>query len=930
MDKTRTRARLFRLLISLLLVAFSATMAVACAKNDPASEDLYVGLNYAVTDATPVYGEIVNPVVFICFADEDVSSVRSGVDEDLYDAFLGETDSVYDYYRALSFGRISVRSLFPDADGACFVYKAPYSRSHYAAVKKSASASRRYNEESTLLNNALRAAERYFDFSDVSLDVNGDGSVDSVTFLVSGSYDPSDSSAWGGLLWPHSWELSKITLSGLPASINGVKVDRYSFNFLDSVNVGVVSHEIGHVLGMPDLYHYDHDTGYLQVGPWDLMHSFTETPQFVLTHLRDKYLGVVRDGQIVDLKKSGTYRLRPVTLAGEEDTLAYRIVVSDTESIWIEYRNNSVSTYDSALPGSGLIVYRVNSSVSGNETGRYRNTYFPDEVYVYRPEVFGTGTRVKENNNLNVAYISPDNEHNKSLGGSDLTGKYNDRAIFLTNGVNTGISIVPDSISAEEIIFTVDVNGYGSSEISDMYVEGSPTINYGEDLHVRVKLKVKSSQTYITADPKNYTIDYNPELIGTQIATVHYVDEDNPDGVYCTFKLVIDDPIDVDGVAIETLPDSTEIAVGSTVDLTGLSIRVRYVSGTTNVVTYSVNGVANWSIEGVDVQKSGEYYAKITYLPFDVYVYVRIRVMSELSSLRIDEKNTSTVVDRAGGLSLNVIGVNADGSERLMLATEYDLGALDRTTLYTAQTVTVQAKEKDLSVKKTIWVVNASDFSGAAWETLPKTIYRFGEALDLSEGRIKLDFGSFSTVVPAENYFYLFDGGYSPTDRGKQTPVAEIFGERLEIDVVVLPPDGTLLSPLFDDVSVATNYVLFKNATFIDRAERTFSSYLDIRFTYTDGDLTYEINGYTFETLLDRNVRVELLNTDGQVIAKYRVFIFGDGNDDGRTDENDLDAWANALFTSTSYADVYLDADGDGIYSLTDFAVLTERYGGSV
>lgn len=921
-------ARVPKILLFLLLIVLMTAAGVSCGKNTAVLEE-YSSINYAVTDGKPVYGEVTNVVIFICFSNEDADAVSDKIDEDLIDIFEGEDNSLFDYYRDLSFGKIAVHSLFPSSGESCFVYKAPYARSHYAAVKKSASASKRYSEESSLLNGAIRAAQNYFSFGGRDLDVNDDGYVDSVTFLVSGGYDSSESGAWGGLLWPHSWELKKITSSGSPAKINGITVDRYSFNFIDSISVGVVSHEIGHVLGMPDLYHYDRDTGYLQVGQWDLMHSFCNTPQYTLTYLRAKYLDVLSEGAVVDLKKGGTYRLKPVTTAMETDVLAYRIVISDTESIWIEYRNKDASTYDSELTGSGIIVYRINSTASGNESGRYHSTYFPDEVYVYRPEIFGTGTRTNENRNLNVAYLNPSNENFSSLGGRDYSGKYNAKAIFLTNGVNTGIQVTADSVSAEEAIFTVDLNGYGTSEVSDIYVDGSPTINYGEDLNVRVKIKMKGSGTYVTADPKNYTVSYDPTLIGTQIATVTYRDEDNVDGVTCTFKLVVNDPIATDGVAIETPLDVTEIRVGESVDLTGLSLKVRYVSGATSTVTYSVNVATNWLTEGVDSTKSGSYYAKITYIPFDVHVYVVITVLSDLEAIEFVERNTSTLVDVNGSLSVNVIGRNVDGTTRNLTAEQYSLSLLDRTQLYVAQTLTATSNEVDASAIRGIIYVRAEDLTDVRVDRLPKTVYRYGESLDLSEGRVTFVFGEYSATASFENWFYLFDEGYRSTNRGRQTLTAEAFGWDLALDVTVLSPDSTVLTTNFDDVTVKnTDYVLFKNATSIERAERSFSSYLTIRFTYTDGDLTYAINSVTHDLLLDRNVRVELVNDEGRTVAKYRVFVFGDGNNDGRTDEEDLDSWATALFRNVSDVDLYLDFDGDGSYTLTDFAQLVEQYGG--
>ena len=905
-----------KILFLVLLVVFLSATVLSCGKK-PVETKEYSSINYAVTDATPLFGEVTNIVVFICFADESEDTIRLAFGENLYDAFEGEDDSLFDYYRDISFGKIIVHTLFPTANEELFVYKAPYARSHYYAIKEGNKS--RNREESTLLKDALRAADQHFAYGEKDLDVNEDGCVDSVTFLVSGTYNSSSSTDWGGLLWPHSWELTKIS-SGAISTLNGVKVDRYTFNFIYASS-GVLCHEFGHVLGMPDLYHYKYSTSSIPVGEWDLMHSFSNPPQYTLTYLRQKYLGVLSDKNVVDLKSGGTYSLKPVTTGTEDDVIAYRIVISDTESIWIEYRNKAVTTYDSELPDTGVIVYRVNNSVNGNENGKYHSTALPDEVFVYRPS--GSTDKV----NLSRACLNP--ASNATLGGRSYSGSYNANAIYLTNGFNTGISVTADSVGNDGAIITVDLNGFGTNEISDMYVEGTPTINYGENLNIRVKIKVKGSSSYVTADPENYRIEWDPELIGTQIATVIYSDEDNEE-IRCTFRLVINDVIPVDGVAIETLPDTTEIRVGETVDLTGLSLRVRYLSQTDPiVVAYDVDMASSWQVEGVDGNKSGEYHAKITYLPFDVYVYVVFTVMSELTGIEIADKNTTTLIDAAGSMSVNVLGVSADGSKRLLTATEYELSALDRTSLYVPQTLTATAKEGDFSAQKTVYFVRSADLTDVLVSTLPKTIYYFGEALDLSAGRITFTFGDFTSTVPAENYFYLFSGDYKPTVRGGQTLLAEVFGRTISLDITLLPADENFLkSKDTSVVTVSSGYVLFKNPTSLKTAEQSFSSYLSFRFTYTDGELTYDVSSKTHEMSVNRNLKLELFNEDGRIIATYPIYVFGDGNNDGKTDKEDLESWVNALFSNVSGVDVYLDTDGDQKYTLTDFEKLVFLYGG--
>ena len=148
--------------------------------------------------------------------------------------------------------------------------------------------------------------------------------------------------------------------------------------------------------------------------------------------------------------------------------------------------------------------------------------------------------------------------------------------------------------------------------------------------------------------------------------------------------------------------------------------------------------------------------------------------------------------------------------------------------------------------------------------------------------------------------------------------------------MTVLPPDSAVLSSSDETVTVdvSKGYALFKNPTSLSKAETVFASYLSVRFVYTDGSLTFEINSATYDMLMDRNVGIELVNENGIVINKYRVFVFGDGNNDGAVNSADSEVWANAIFRQTSGSEIYLDANGDGTYNLTDFSILMSRYGG--
>lgn len=138
------------------------------------------------------------------------------------------------------------------------------------------------NNSQTLLEDAVRANDAIIDFGQFDNDGpdgrpnsgDDDGAVDAL-FLV---YAGSSAAENGNLqtLWPHAWH-HDVTTNDRAAGGGMIRIDRYAAvpehmeqpgPDGDLLTVGVVAHEFGHLLGLPDLVEGDHGAG---VGAWDLM-----------------------------------------------------------------------------------------------------------------------------------------------------------------------------------------------------------------------------------------------------------------------------------------------------------------------------------------------------------------------------------------------------------------------------------------------------------------------------------------------------------------------------------------------------------------------------------------------------------------------------------------------------------------------------------
>lgn len=930
--KERRRARI-AIILFILIAAISVCVFAAenCPENGVYLSD---GGKSELKSAAPVSGNITNLVIFICFSDENVNSVKSTVTPTLINYYVGGSVSLKDYYYTETYGKITIDTLFPRDNNAYFVYKAPKSRTHYRSITSKTLASTRMREESTLLNGAVEAADRYFDYGDAELDADGDGFADSVSFLASGTYDSSDSSAWGGLLWPHSANLNEYTEAsgGTAATLNGLKISDFSFNFIQTVDVGLICHEMGHVLGMPDLYHYNRDTNYISVGTWDLMHAQNATPQYSLVYIRDRYLKAIGEMQIADISSDGVYSLKSVAEADKDEIIAYKIKINDNESIWMEYRDNTASSYDSMLPNSGLIVYRVNTSVSGNENGGHNKEKFPDEVYIFRPSAHNdVDLRTRENNNLKYAAMSADNPYFSELGGTEIGDNYNSLAIYTGDGRNTGIRIEIVGEANGLINFKVDANGYGSEEGDNLYVVGDAVTEYGQEPQITVKFR-KDGEEYVTLNKSQYSLIYDSEKIGEQTATVVYATESGEE-LRRSFRLTIKDTIEKNGISIERYPYKTAVNAGQNPDLSGLKLKIKYLSGRETTVVYSENNARDFIIEGVDISVGGLYNMKITYTPLDISVYIEFSVLTELKAIRVSEKNTTTVFDIQKSPVLNVEGVYEDGTVRILNADEYTVSSFNATadSKYKAQTVRITSREKpSLVCTKTIFAVDFSELEKVERLANPKTVYRYGEALDLSDGRLKMVFnGGFDITVPAENYFSAYDNVFSAVKRGAQTLTA-FFGSLTDVlNVTVLAPDNNILTTQTDDkINTTAGYVLLNKSMKLSEAEEVFRSYLGIRFIKKDGNTEYEVSSGAYpEAYLSSQMRIELTNGDGRAVMKFAIYVVGDADGDGTADKNDLPFWADMLLKNANVNIIYLDMNGDGVYTLTDFVILSERYG---
>lgn len=378
---------------------------------------------------TPRTGNINNIVIFIRFSDENEFTDQKSTFENMFIAESG--NSMKNYFREASYNSLSIQTYFyPVSNGSTVIsYQATQPRNYYRPYDANTNplgyqnSTQRRDREHALLANAVNAIQSQIPTS-LNIDGDNDGYVDNVCFIVSGSPD-----GWASLLWPHMWSLYSVNVT-----INGKRVYTYNFQIRSMTNNSVLCHEMFHSLGAPDLYHYTRN-GISPVGPWDLMENNLNPPQHMCAYMKFRYAGWI--SSIPEITTSGYYTLNPLTSPNNN---AYKIKspVSTTEYFVVEYRRRT-GTFENSLPGSGLLVYRINNSYSGkgNASGP------PDEVYVYRPN--GTTTN---NGNTSSAYFSSDVSRT-------MINNYTNPSAFLSNGSAGYLNISEIGSAGNTITFYV-------------------------------------------------------------------------------------------------------------------------------------------------------------------------------------------------------------------------------------------------------------------------------------------------------------------------------------------------------------------------------------------------------------------------------------------------------------------------------------------
>jgi len=278
------------------------------------------------------------------------------------------TGSVRDYFRASSYNQLDVQV---DVYG---VFRMSHNISYYD--NKGSGDPREMVKEAAIAANAAGCNFSLYDS-------NNDNLVDGIHVIYAG-YDQSAGEPIGQGIWAHQWYV--FNASGQPyVLLNGKYIWGYScsselrWNSNYAVqypsicankitHIGVICHEMSHVLGLPDTYDTDYeDSGgqSIDLGSWCLMAG-------------GSWNGDVNQGGCTPALHSAWCRAEMGWIPTTDLTTPTDVTIPNPATQGASYRINTATAneyfllenrqkqgFDQYIPASGLLIYHVDKNYSG-------------------------------------------------------------------------------------------------------------------------------------------------------------------------------------------------------------------------------------------------------------------------------------------------------------------------------------------------------------------------------------------------------------------------------------------------------------------------------------------------------------------------------------------------------------------------------------
>lgn len=351
-------------------------------------------------------------IILVNFADSKFNTSKFGPTQTLYSRIANEANygennfkgSISDYFKAQSGGQFLL-----DFDVAGPV-TLPNGYSYYGQNDDDG-----YDKRPTkMVREACQAVDGSVDFS--KYDWDGDGEVEEV-FVVYAGNGEHDTTNQPNLIWPHMDNLAnydeELTLDGVTINTYACASELNSDKTLSGI--GTFCHEFSHCMGFPDMYDTASDGNNFGMGSWDLMDYGSYNGYGYVPAGYSGYEKMVCGWTTpIELDK-------PMTVNGMERLAdmgqTYIIYNKGNRNEYYILENRQQSGFDKYLPGSGLLIERVDydkdiwewNVVNTTNGGYYaEGSYTPSYNDHQRITIFHANNIEYDGNNATYPYASLD------------------------------------------------------------------------------------------------------------------------------------------------------------------------------------------------------------------------------------------------------------------------------------------------------------------------------------------------------------------------------------------------------------------------------------------------------------------------------------------------------------------------------------------
>lgn len=351
-------------------------------------------------------------IILVNFADSKFNTSKFGPTQTLYSRIANEANygennfkgSISDYFKAQSGGRFLL-----DFDVAGPV-TLPHRYSYYGQNDDDG-----YDKRpKEMVKEACQAVDGSVDFS--KYDWDGDGEVEEV-FVVYAGNGEHDTTNKPNLIWPHMDNLAnyneQLTLDGVTINTYACASELNGDKTLSGI--GTFCHEFSHCMGFPDMYDTASDGNNFGMGSWDLMDYGSYNGDGYVPAGYSGYEKMVCGWTTpIELDK-------PMTVNGMERLAdmgqTYIIYNKGNRNEYYILENRQQSGFDKYLPGSGLLIERVDYDKDIWEWNAVNTTnggYYPEGSYTpsyndhQRITIFHANNIEDDDNNATYPYASLD------------------------------------------------------------------------------------------------------------------------------------------------------------------------------------------------------------------------------------------------------------------------------------------------------------------------------------------------------------------------------------------------------------------------------------------------------------------------------------------------------------------------------------------